>query len=190
LYYTKNIDLTYFHCQKSFYFYVEFVGQISDDEKSFLQLTSRDATTYVYKKTIFDINNEIKKLNEEPTEIFRENMKIIESYININQTYLLKIIHKTHEIDISYIEILVFIIGKLNNIQNKSKIINLESIIEKLYNKIDDINTFFDINNLLVKKFIKNQEIIFNVEKKILLEETNDKLKESHDKFINWLISN
>jgi hypothetical protein len=22
LYYTKNIDLTYFHCQKSFYFYV------------------------------------------------------------------------------------------------------------------------------------------------------------------------
>ena len=36
---TKNIDLTYFHCQKSFYFYVEFVGQISDDEKTFLQLT-------------------------------------------------------------------------------------------------------------------------------------------------------
>ena len=23
---TKNINLTYFHCQKSFYFYVEFVG--------------------------------------------------------------------------------------------------------------------------------------------------------------------
>ena len=58
---TKNIDLTYFHCQKSFYFYVEFVGQISDDEKTFLQLTSRDATTYVYKKTVFDINNEFKK---------------------------------------------------------------------------------------------------------------------------------
>ena len=26
---TKNIGLAYFHCQKSFYFYVEFVGQIS-----------------------------------------------------------------------------------------------------------------------------------------------------------------
>jgi hypothetical protein len=35
---TKNIELTYFHCQKSFYFYVEFVGQISDEEKSFLSL--------------------------------------------------------------------------------------------------------------------------------------------------------
>ena len=59
-YYTKNIDLTYFHCQKSFYFYLEFVGQISEDEKMFLQLSSRDATLYVYKKTIFEINNEIK----------------------------------------------------------------------------------------------------------------------------------
>ena len=61
LLYTKNIDLTYFQCQKSFYFYVEFVGQISEDEKMFLQLTSRDASTYVYKKTIFEINNELKK---------------------------------------------------------------------------------------------------------------------------------
>ena len=64
LYFTKNVDLTYFHSQKSYYFYVEFVSQISDDEKMFLQLTSRDATTYVYKKTIFEINNEFKKINE------------------------------------------------------------------------------------------------------------------------------
>ena len=61
LLYTKNLDLTYFHCQKSFYFYIEFVEQISEDEKMFLQLTTRDATTYVYKKTIFDVNNDIRK---------------------------------------------------------------------------------------------------------------------------------
>ena len=64
LFYTKNLDLTYFHCQKAFYFYVEFVGQISEDEKMILQLTSRDATTYVYKKTIFELNNYIRKNNE------------------------------------------------------------------------------------------------------------------------------
>jgi len=189
LYYTKNKDLTYFHCQKSFYFYVEFVGQISDDEKSFLQLTSRDATTYVYKKTIFDINNEIKKLNEEATNEFRENMKIIENYININQTYLLKIIQNTNKIEVSYLEQLIYLIGKLNNIQNKSKICRLENIIEKLYYKIEDINLFFELNNLLIKKFIKNQENIINAEKKINLEEADNKLKESKEKFINWLLS-
>ena len=190
LYYTKNIDLTYFHCQKSFYFYVEFVGQISDDEKMFLQLTSRDATTYVYKKTIFDINRELKKLNEGGSEMFREKMKIIESYIIINQTYLLKIIHSHDKMNNSKLEYLLSLSGKLNGIQNKSKINKLENIIEKLYYKIDDVNLFFETNNLLIKKFIKNQETLLNAEKKINLEEANDKLKESPDKFINWLMSN
>jgi hypothetical protein len=190
LYYTKNVDLTYFHCQKSFYFYVEFVGQISDDEKMFLQLTSRDATTYVYKKTIFDINNELKKINEVASESFREKMKIIESYIIINQTYLLKIINSSDKMDMSKLEYLLLFSGKLNNIKNKSKIYNLENIIEKLYYKIDDINLFFEVNQLLIKKFIKNPELILNAEKKINLEEANDKLKDSQDKFINWLMSN
>ena len=51
LYYTKNVDILYFHCEKAFYFYAEFVTQISEDDKTFLQLSSRDATNYVYKKT-------------------------------------------------------------------------------------------------------------------------------------------
>ena len=61
LYYTKNLDLTFFHCQKSYYFYVEFISQISEAEKLFLQLSSRDASTYVYKKTLFDLNNSVLK---------------------------------------------------------------------------------------------------------------------------------
>jgi hypothetical protein len=189
LYFTKNIDLTYFHCQKSFYFYVEFVGQISDDEKMFLQLTSRDATTYVYKKTIFDINNELKKTNEIATPIFREKLDIIHKYINIYQTYLLKII-KTNTIEVVNIEHLARLADKLNNIENKSKIGLLENIIEKLYNKIDDLQIFFEINHLLVKKFVKNPEIIKNAEKKINLQEFDDKINDSKEKFISWLLSN
>ena len=61
LMYTKNLDLTYYHCQKSFYYYVEFIGQMGDDNHSFLQLNSKDAALFVYKKTIFDINNEYRK---------------------------------------------------------------------------------------------------------------------------------
>ena len=61
--YTKNIDLVSYHCKKSFFYYVEFLGQISDDSHTYLQLTSKDAILFVYKKTIFDIDNEIKKNN-------------------------------------------------------------------------------------------------------------------------------
>jgi hypothetical protein len=40
---------------------VEFIGQIGDDNHSFLQLNSKDASLFVYKKTIFNINNEYRK---------------------------------------------------------------------------------------------------------------------------------
>ena len=73
-YYTQNLDLTYYHSQKAYYFYIEFIEQISDDNVSFLQLSSRDATTFVYKKTIYEINSEYKKsfrelLTEEKTAL-------------------------------------------------------------------------------------------------------------------------
>ena len=59
--YTKNLDLTVYHCKKAYLFYVEFIGQIGDDNNSYLQLNSKDATLFVYKKTIFEINNEYRK---------------------------------------------------------------------------------------------------------------------------------
>jgi hypothetical protein len=188
LYFTKNVDLTYFHSQKSYYFYVEFVSQISDDEKMFLQLTSRDATTYVYKKTVFEITNELKKINENITNDFKAKLDIIKSYINLYQAYMLKIIHLKIK-DGSY---LVYVISlaklseKLNNLTNKSKIFTLEKITENLYNKIENIDDFFQVNHLLVKKFLKNQECLKNAEKKMDAEEFDDKLADAKDKFVTW----
>ena len=73
-YYTKNLDLTFYHTQKAYFFYIEFIEQIYDDNVTFLRLSSRDALMFVYKKTIFDINNDHKKslialTNEEQTII-------------------------------------------------------------------------------------------------------------------------
>jgi hypothetical protein len=61
LFYSNNLDITYFHSQKSFYFYVEFIGQISGDQNSFLHLSSKDASIFVYKKTLFEIDDNIIK---------------------------------------------------------------------------------------------------------------------------------
>ncbi len=186
---TKNIDLTYFHCQKSFYFYVEFVGQISDDEKTFLQLTSRDATTYVYKKTVFDINNEFKKQNEVNTDELKEKMDLIKLYINLYQTYLLKTIKSETLNNVKDIEYIIKIYDKLNNLHNKSAISILENITEKLFYKIEDSNKFYELCSLIVKKFVKNQEIFKNSNKKLNSDEFNDKLIESSEKFVAWLVS-
>ena len=61
LLYTKNLNITYVQCQKAVYYYIEFICQIGESSHSFLQLNSKDATLFVYKKTIFEINNEIIK---------------------------------------------------------------------------------------------------------------------------------
>lgn len=185
---TKNIDLTYFHCQKSFYFYVEFVGQISDDEKTFLQLTSRDATTYVYKKTIFDINSEFKKQNELITDEFREKMYIINSYINLYQIYLIKTI-KLDTLNITEIDYVIKLYDKLNNLHNKSAIVILENVTEKLFYKIEDTKKFYELCILIVKKFVKNQDIFKNINNNLNSDDFNNKLIETPEKILAWLLS-
>ena len=60
LLYTKNLNLVLYHGKKSYLYFVEFIDQIGEDNHSYLQLTSKDAVLFVYKKTIFEINNEFK----------------------------------------------------------------------------------------------------------------------------------
>ena len=154
--YTKNVELTCFHCQKAFYFYVEFIEQISDDEKTFLQLTSRDATTYVYKKTIFEINQELKKPNDGE---HNEKYKKIGHFVSIFQTYLLKIINTnklTQDKCDELIEQMKTICDKLISLTSKVVLADLEAITDKLYNKIEDAATFFSVFAQMLKKTAKN----------------------------------
>lgn len=187
LYFTKNLEVTYYHCQKSFYFYIEFVGQITEEDKNFLQLTTRDATTYVYKKTIFDINNEFKKKNQNNTKEFREKIEIVCNYIKLFQTYLLKIF-QIENIEIDKISHVVNLTDKLVLLKNKSKISILENITDKLFYKIENIDKFFEINHLIVKHFLKNTEILDKAKDKIILDIFDEKLLESNEKFVKWFL--
>lgn len=188
LFYTKNLDVTYFHCQKAFYFYVEFVGQISEDEKMFLQLSSRDATTYVYKKTIFEINNELKKNNEDISDYTRLKLDVINSYVDLYKTILLKLINNDF-LNSEKLTIIENIYKKLNNLADKSKIKLLNEIIEKLYYKIDNDTYFLNVCTIITKKIGKNQELLENYCDKFLSEEFKDRLHETCDKFVNWFMN-
>ena len=88
LYCTKNLDLTIYHCQKAYYYYVEFMEQISNVDHVLLQLNSRDATTYVYKKTIAELNNDSKKYLP-PCNIDTKNViELIDEHIKIFKNIL------------------------------------------------------------------------------------------------------
>ena len=91
LYYSKNPEMAIFHSQKSFRLYIEFIGQISDEEHSFLQLTSKEAVLYVYKNSIFEINNEILQTIKNNNNIDSDYWAIINENLH-NYVIICKII--------------------------------------------------------------------------------------------------
>jgi hypothetical protein len=94
-YYTKNLELTYYHSQKAYYFYIEFIEQISDDNITYLQLSSRDAISFVYKKTIYDINSEYRKNLLEPNIDEKLILEMLDEYISLYKNIVIYTIHNT-----------------------------------------------------------------------------------------------
>ena len=164
-YYTKNLELTFYHTQKACYFYVEFIEQISDDNVTFLQLSSRDATLFVYKKTIFDINNEYKKSIQEPISEDKIILSTINLYTNIYKSIVLFIIKHDdfkYENKTNYINMCSELI---NDTLNKNKInpnvIRLNCIYlftTLLDDKNIEIHIFFKLLDEFIKKIISKKK--------------------------------
>ena len=91
LLYTKNLSLTLYHCKKSFLYYVEFISQIGDEGNSYLQLNSKDAILFIYKKSIFDINNDYREkyeISEEDNGKINEIKKLSLIFCNLYIPFL------------------------------------------------------------------------------------------------------
>jgi hypothetical protein len=182
LLYTKNINLTYYHCQKSFYFFVEFVGQITEEEKMFLQLTSRDATIYVYKKTIYDLKNKSNK-DLLSSEILKKNFKVINKYVDLYKLLLQKIIMHINYSNINSVKIqeisnsLGLIYNKLNyELVDKENFYLFEMLITQFYEKIEDSLIFIEIIKNVLKKYLKKTKInLINFENNLNIEQFYDK---------------
>ena len=201
LLYTKNIELTYHHCQKSFYYYVEFMGQVVNENHSFLQLNAKDASLFVYKKTIFDINNEYIKQFEE----FEANTKIIENVdllITIYNRSLLRLIHKheflsndKHSITKKMGDFHSKISQNLLNIKlicNENEYFDKLSIVNEFDKNLLCDNTEIDLSlyvELFVRKLKKSSIDIEKMRLQLLHEGNNNKFKAlAPPRYINWIL--
>jgi len=181
-YYTKNLELSFYHTQKAYYFYIEFIEQITEDHVTFLRLGSRDATIFVYKRTIFDLNNEFKKEMEEPNFAEKNILETINVFIPIYKDiifYVMKYNDSINDNKKKYINIFYHSIKNINEILYKSKINNnqiecLHIFITLLYEKKIEINEYFKLLDNFIKKLInkkKNNENI--IKTKMYDPETN-----------------
>jgi len=190
LYYTKNLDLTCFYCQKSFYLYIEFISQICEDDKKFLKLTSRDAIIYVYKKTIYEIKNEYKIINDHDEET---KLNVILQYIYLYKKIIIKIMETKINNTNSKKYILLFeeIKIQLNNTnisyENMKIIINFIDFFYFNTNTYD----FLNIINIIFKKCIKKLNIFDKIERKISNENSKNNCQNmTSNDFVDWIIQN
>lgn len=187
-YYTKNLELTFYHTQKSYYYYIEFIEQISDDNVTFLHLNSKDAVLFVYKKTIFQLNNDYKNQITEPNNDDKQILTIVDKYTQIYKRIVKFIINHNdfnYDTKINYIFVSCDAISKLSKTLNNTKIIKM--YIDYIYlftNLIADKNIDIRIFFNLIEEFTKR---IYNSKKKFVDTVMKQKI---NDLEINNFISN
>ena len=195
LLYTKNLSLTLYHCKKSFLYYIEFISQIGEEGNSYLQLNSKDAILFIYKKSIFDINNDIRQnheLSEEDEMKLSDLKKLTETFKDFYILFVNNIIDGS-EYQETYIESIIRIMDTIN----KKKSID-NDIFEKIYVVIYYLNVYKVSNNNIIinicksllrrKKFLQIK--ITDIKKKIKYEKVKIYINTNNIKgLINFLLS-
>lgn len=106
---TKNINATLHNCEKTIFYYFEFIDQMNkpkSDIQSILKLTVYDAKLFVYKKTIYEIIELEMSCNYENNQLFSKLINYSIIIINI-----LEILLKNEKI--------IKVIDSFNDIVNK-----------------------------------------------------------------------
>jgi hypothetical protein len=170
LHYTKNLELVAHHIRKSYLYYTEFIAQVGEDSNSFLQLNSKDACLFVYKKTVYDIDNNFKKKYE-----MSENEKKLFFVLKENIYLFTKIIKFFCKKNVNSVN--NFVINKditFKNIKQYMIKISLEINKLKSVSNYEKINNFIDYVNIKEFDCEKNYYLIYHFIKKINITDISD----------------
>ena len=138
--YTKNLDYVCCYTQKAFYYYIEFINQTSEMERLFLRMTSRDAVTYVYKKTIGEINKTFVNSNITLSAHTNEQINIINEHLNLYKNITIKFLKGDYPISS-----LETFFKQIKNVIIVNDIKSFNNDVDSLFYTIDDYPTFMEL---------------------------------------------
>ena len=186
---TNDLDFTFDICKQSFVYYIEFITQICDDDRKYLNLNSRDAVLFIYKKSI----NKYKLLDNKIDDDTNYTLKNLDKMINIHNEILNIYIESDEYNKINYNKFeknMYLFVEKVIKVKNIEVIDLIYSVL--LSNKIHKINIFKHLNILnlcLDKKYKKG--LIVTVQKKInSIQHKNYLLTHVDEIYVNWLFNN
>jgi len=165
LLYTKNIELTIEYTNNSIYYFIEYVSQITSKnaEFVFVNLTIKDAILYVYRKSIYEINDSHRRnYKTQPHE--NTFFEIINLFI------------KTYSI----------ILKKFINNKSYSKT-NIDDLKSHLYSINAYIMTFFKTIETYTKIEDKELKCINDIDKNILYNVTHKGLNYIYKNMIEYV---
>lgn len=187
--YTRNTDLIHKHLNKSFLYYIEFIEQIGEEGNTFLQLSSKDAVLFVYKKTLFEINTDYKKKMEytkQESELIDKILENLNLFIFISEYVLFNGSETMDDININYIQ------KKINKIIDKFK---KKQHIEKLNKMTIELFNHLVMNELPIHNILVIIECFIHKSKNIGYEKFKNNLTKTpiknginHNKYINKLL--
>ena len=207
LLYTKNVELAIYHTQKSIIYYIEFISQIGEDTNNLLQLNSKDATLFIFKKTIFEVNDDTRK-NYKENKATSEKLDMLQLYIGfynniltqviseydfkINNTISLQKIIFTKLYNIVEMMVQIPIIYKHNATSIKEKLETLHILLDTLnnYYKYDFINNnYLYLIEYCIKKLPKVDIDNVKINNKLSMVDIEEKLQDySVCKIFNYLV--
>ena len=199
--YTKNDKLIEHHLEKAYLYYVEFVTQIGEDSNSFIKLNSKDATLFVYKKTIYDIEQDYRKnMNINPKDDIY--IKKMIQFTNIYNTILSNIIHiGMNDIESKEDKLKIYmkynknfgkIITNIYNIFSNKDFKNFTQIIKIFDEDIVEyvcVEKYIKLLTLFTNKYIKTELSYANFDKKT--HDINKKIyiQNTPLKYVNWIFN-
>jgi len=113
LVYTKNKDLAVFQTEKAMIYYAEFIGQISNEHSFIINLTGKDATLFIYKKTLYDVIARDSAL----TESCKHTIGTMDEFVD------------THS----------FMLDTLFNMEKQGGICKLNQVLRKICDNVDRV---------------------------------------------------
>jgi len=199
--YAKNDKLIDHHLEKAYLYYVEFVTQIGEDNNSFIKLNSKDATLFVYKKTIYDIEQDYRKnMTINPKDDIY--IKKMINFTNIFNIILYNIIYngfkniKSNQdrvkVYMKYNKNFGKIITNIYNIFNNKDYANFVRIIKTFEEDIVeqvDIEKYIKLLTLFTNKYMKKKLSISMFEKKMYDIEKSCYIHNTPLKYINWIFN-
>jgi hypothetical protein len=156
LFYSKHTELACYHCKNAHYLYNEFIGQITEDKNSFLQLTPRDASLFVYKKSLFSIRNDYKNniLKKPLNDCTKKKLDIVKNNIFILNHFISFFIENPTENIINIISNTKIVLNHVDLINNGKNYTVTQKSFKTLSRFVELIKT----------KHMTNQQFCFSIE--------------------------